>query len=67
MHKSQLIEELFRFPFADSSCVRINFLLLNEVIAYKTVECFDVSVSEDVAVFSNSLQLQAAVSREELG
>ena len=64
------MRKLFRFPFDESSCVtcvRIDIRLLNEVPAYKTVQCFDESVSEDVTVFCNSLRLQAFGSREELG
>ena len=61
------VRKLFRFSFDDSSCVQIDFRLLNEVPAYKTVECFDESVSKDVTVFCNSLWLQAFGSREELG
>jgi hypothetical protein len=44
------VRKLFGFPRDDTRSFRINFRLLDKVLAYKTVESFDDSVAKEVAI-----------------
>lgn len=58
--------KLFWFPWDDSGESRVNFGSLDIVFAYKTIERFDESVAQDVAVAGNCLGLDHVWGRAEL-